>query len=156
MVEYPAPAISDDMLEYASLNKEIDKTVLHQIFGGGGRKVTALGKVLRISWRIIYLHSFALLIFQIHKEWCTQSVLGHNCPTYQGSSGAAVVPLAKDFPPEYAKAGLVPFTGIRTYKFFTFSLAGSPFVCTQIVEGLIMFTGTLRSLFVILHSQGNM
>jgi len=49
MVEYPAPAISDDMLEYASLNKEIDKTVLHQIFGGGGRKVTALGKVLRIS-----------------------------------------------------------------------------------------------------------
>ncbi len=49
MVEYPAPAISDDLLEYASLNKEIDKTVLHQIFGGGGRKVTALGKVLRIS-----------------------------------------------------------------------------------------------------------
>ena len=78
----------------------------------------------------MYLLSFALLIFQIHKEWCTQSVLGHNCPTYQGSSGAAVVPLAKDFPLEYAKAGLVPFTGIRTYWFLHLISQAHP-LCTD-------------------------
>lgn len=47
LVGYPDPVEtrSDDFEDYAALDKDIDKNILNQIFGGGGRKVTAVGKV---------------------------------------------------------------------------------------------------------------